>query len=98
MPLVSLTLEDTKVSDLSPLARHPMERLHIAGTEVTDLTPLGTMRLKRLIFTPGKIKQGLDVVRQMDTLEELGTTFRDTFDNRMPPQTFWELFDKGELK
>jgi hypothetical protein len=71
-----------------------MQRLHIAGTEVTDLTPVGTMQLTRLIFTPGKIKQGIDMVRTMDSLQELGTTF----DNRMPPQTFWELFDKGELK
>ncbi len=98
VPLVSLTLQDTRVSDLSPLAGHPLQRLHIGGTEVTDLTPLGSSQLTRLIFTPGKIKTGLDAVRKMATLQELGTRFDDSADDKMPPATFWELYDKGELK
>ncbi len=98
VPLLSLTLQDTRVSDLSPLQGHPLQRLHIGGTEVTDLTPLGSSQLTRLIFTPGKIKSGLDVVRTMTSLQELGTRFDDTADDKMPPATFWELYDKGELK
>lgn len=98
VPLVSLTLQDTRVADLSPLAGTALQRLHIGGTEVTDLTPLGSLRLTRLVFTPGKIKAGLDVVRQMTSLQELGTRFDDTADDKMPPATFWELYDKGELK
>ncbi len=98
VPLVSLTLQDTRVADLSPLAGTALQRLHIGGTEVTDLTPLASLRLTRLIFTPGKIKAGLDVVRQMTSLQELGTRFDDTADDKMPPATFWELYDKGELK
>jgi hypothetical protein len=98
VPLVSLTLQDTRVTDLSPLEGHPLQRLHIGGTEVTDLTPLGSLQLTRLIFTPGKIKTGLDVVRKMTSLQELGTRFDDSADDKMPPATFWELYDKGELK
>ncbi len=98
VPLVSLTLQDTRVSDLSPLKGHSLQRLHIGGTEVTDLTPLESLRLTRLIFTPGKIKTGLDAVRKMTTLQELGTRFEDGADDKMPPATFWELYDKGELK
>ncbi len=98
VPLVSLTLQDTQVSDLSPLAGHPLQRLHIGGAEVTDLTPLGSAQLTRLIFTPSKIKAGLDVVRKMSSLQELGTRFDDAGDDKMPPATFWELYDKGELK
>jgi hypothetical protein len=98
VPLVSLTLQDTRVADLSPLANHPLQRLHIGGTEVTDLTPLDSLRLTRLIFTPGKIKTGLDVVRKMPSLEELGTRFDDAADDKMPPAAFWEMYDKGELK
>jgi hypothetical protein len=98
VPLVSLTLQDTRVSDLSPLEGHSLQRLHIGGTEVTDLTPLGSSQLTRLIFTPGKIKKGLDAVRKIATLQELGTRFDDAADDKMPPATFWELYDKGELK
>jgi hypothetical protein len=98
VPLVSLTLQDTRVADLSPLANHPLQRLHIGGTEVTDLTPLGSLGLTRLIFTPSKIKKGLDVVRKMPSLQELGTRFDDTADDKMPPAAFWTAYDKGELK
>lgn len=98
VPLVSLTLQDTKVSDLSPLEGHPLQRLHIGGAEVADLTPLGSSQLTRLIFTPSKITKGLDAVRKMASLQELGTRFDDAADDKMPPATFWELYDKGELK
>jgi hypothetical protein len=93
LPLVSLTVENTKVADISPLAGHPMQRLHIGRTEVTDLTPVGRMQLQRLIFTPSRIKQGMDVVRNLPTLRELGTTF----DRRMAPPVFWQLYDEGKL-
>ncbi|HPM80414.1 MAG TPA: hypothetical protein PLF81_06920 [Candidatus Anammoximicrobium sp.] len=98
VPLVSLTLQDTRVSDLSPLEGHPLQRLHIGGAEVTDLTPIGSLQLTRLIFTPGKIKTGLDAVRKMASLQELGTRFDDAADDKMPPAAFWELYDKGEVK
>ena len=65
---------------------------------MTDLTPLGSLHLKRLIFTPSRIKKGLDVVRKMSSLEELGTRFDDKADDKMPPAAFWELYDKGEMK
>ena len=91
-PLVSLTVENTPVDDISPLAGHSIQRLHIAGTAVTDLTPVGRMRLTRLIFSPNKITQGIDVVRKLP-IGELGTTF----DGRMPPATFWQLYDEGKL-
>jgi len=98
VPLVSLTLQDTPVADLGPLEGHPLQRLHIGGAEVTDLTPIGSSQLTRLIFTPGKITKGLDAVRKMASLQELGTRFDDTADDKMPPATFWERYDKGELK
>lgn len=91
-PLVSLTVENTDVDDISPLAGHPIQRLHIGGAKVTDLTPVGKMQLTRLIFTPSKVKKGIDVVRPLP-IRELGTNF----DNRMPPTVFWEKYDKGEL-
>jgi hypothetical protein len=93
VPLVSLTLEDTKVDDISPLAGQRIQRLHIGGTEVTDLTPLAQMRLTRLIFTPNRIKKGIEFARNMPSLTELGVDF----ENRMPPPAFWKMYDEGEF-
>ena len=92
-PLVSLTLAGTRVSDLSPLPRGKLERLHIGGTPVSDLTPLAGMQLTRLVFDPRRIKKGLDVVRNMTTLKELGLDLN----TRMRPEEFWKLYDSDKL-
>jgi Leucine-rich repeat (LRR) protein len=94
LPLVSLTLADTKVADISPLKGHPMQRLHIAGTEVTDLSPLQWMQLTRLVFTPSRIKTGLEYARNMKSLEEIGVDFNE----RMRPAEFWRQYDAGKIK
>jgi Leucine-rich repeat (LRR) protein len=94
-PMKSLTLEGTKVADLRPLSRMTsLKRLHIGNTPVSDLSPLKTLKLERLIFTPRNIRKGLDVVRNMKTLMEVGTTL----ETRMPPEQFWSRYDrkKGE--
>jgi internalin A len=92
-PLVSLTLEGTSVVDVSPLAKHEtLERLHIGRTGVTDLSPLKGLKLARLIFNPKKITAGMDVVREMKTLQEVGPSLKD----RMPPTMFWGTLDSGE--
>ncbi len=89
-PLISLTLEGTKVIDLSSLAGHEtLERLHIGQTDVADLSPLKAVKLGRLIFNPEKITAGMEVVREMKTLKEVGTAMK----GRMPPQAFWAMFD-----
>jgi internalin A len=94
-PLISITLEGTGVSDLRPLAGMAgLQRLHIGRTGVRDLSPLRGLKLSRLIFSPAKIESGLDVVRGMKTLTELGTML----ENRMPPQQFWQLYDQGGMR
>lgn len=91
--LMSLTLHGTRVSDLSPLAGGNLKRLHIGETPVTDLTPLKGMELARLIFTPENIRVGLEIAREMESLQEVGTTF----ENRMPAGVFWHLYDTASL-
>jgi hypothetical protein len=93
-PLVSLTLEDTGVTDISCFAGHSIERLHVGGCAVEDLTPLKSMRLTRLIFAPGRVKKGMDVARAMPTINEIGTSF----DERLRPAEFWQLYDAGKIK
>ncbi len=92
-PLMSLTLEGTKVVDLAPLKGHAtLERLHIGRTDVADLSPLKGVKLGRLIFNPKKITAGMDVVREMKTLKEVGPSLK----GRMAPPVFWGMLDSGE--
>jgi len=99
VPLISLTLADTKVSDLSPLKGHPtLQRLHVARTDVTDLTPLEGLKLTRLIFTPNRIKKGIDVARKMN-LREIDVEFPPARGGPpMSPLQFWRRYDAGEFK
>ena len=92
--LESLDVEAAPVADLSVLADMPtLRRLNVAGTAVADLTPLAGLRLERLIFTPSKIERGLEAVREMPSLQTLGTNF----DTLMPAAEFWRKHDAGEF-
>jgi internalin A len=94
-PLVSLTLHRTKVADLTPLSNMiSLKRLHIGDTLVTNLAPLKGLVLERLIFNPENIKNGLEFIRNMPTLTELGVTL----ETRMPPAEFWAMVDQGKVK
>lgn len=89
-PLVSVSIEQCPVTDLSPLRSvDSLERLALAGAAATDLTPLADLKLKRLIFSPDKIEAGLDALRAMDTLEEIGPDL----DHRQSPDAFWAKHD-----
>jgi len=91
-PLVTITLHRTQVSDLSPLAKCPtVQRIHAGETPVTDLSPLKDLNLTRLIFPPNSVKKGLDEIRKMQTLSELGVTL----EQKMWPSDFWQAFDAG---
>jgi internalin A len=89
MPLVSVTLHKTRVKDLTPLSGTGLKRLHIGETNVTDLSPLAGMGLTRLVFTPGKIQAGLDAVKALPALAEIGSRFDDEAKDLVPPVTFW---------
>lgn len=94
-PLQSLTLHRTPVVDLSPLANTRLQRLHIGETPVTDLTPLASLQLTRLVFDYGGIKKGLDGIKAMRSLQEIGSKFEgstpeDTIKDLVPPAQFWQ--------
>ena len=59
----------------------------------TDLTPLRNVPLQRLIFRPGRITKGIDFIREMGTLREIGPSF----ETLMPPEQFWQRFDQGDF-
>ena len=96
---MSLTLKGTRVSDISSVREMSnLKRLHIAETPVTDLTPLEGLRLARLVFTPSNIERGMSAVREMDSLQQIGTIFSGTAQNLMTPDQFWQKYDEGSLE
>jgi internalin A len=97
VPITSLDIEDTSVSDLSPLSEMPdLRRLSIINTDVTDLWPLTDLQLSRLLFIPSKIETGIEAVRNMRSLTELGTQTIDE-SNAVPAAEFWQRYDAGEF-
>ena len=93
IPLESLTLEGTRVRDLRSLNGSRLLRLNIANTPLTDLTPLKGMSLTRLVFDVARIKKGLDVVRAMSSLNQLGVDLKTV----MAPAVFWQKYDADGL-
>ena len=71
-PLRILTLSRTPVRDLSPLQGRPLRVLDISGTGVTVVTPILGSQLQRLLFTRKRIRTGLDGLRAMRSLREIG--------------------------
>ncbi|MHB8899990.1 MAG: leucine-rich repeat domain-containing protein [Thermoguttaceae bacterium] len=101
-PVVSVTLAGTKVSDIGCFKGHPtLQRLHIGETEVTDLTPVQWMDgLTRLIFTPQRIKTGMEDARRIPSIQEIGTAFGTPDDEgkMYSPDVFWKMYDEGKFK
>ncbi|MEO1999245.1 MAG: leucine-rich repeat domain-containing protein [Planctomycetaceae bacterium] len=95
LSLESLDIQDTPVKDaLVFRGMDSLRRLNIAGSAITDLSPLAGLQLQRLVFTPERIRNGMDIVRGMSSLTELGTSF----ETRMSPAEFWKRVDSGTLQ
>ncbi len=88
-PLRVLTVSNTPVRDLSPLAGRPLRVLDIAGTGVTDVTPLARTQLQRLFFTRERIRNGLDELRALRSLREVG----DPQHSYRPAPQYWQETD-----
>ena len=84
----------TKVADLSPLKGMPLEELYCDRTLITDLSPLAGMKLKKLSFTPNPELKGLQAIRQMDSLVEIGTAS----DKMISSDKFWKQYDAGAFR
>jgi hypothetical protein len=91
MPLRSLVCHVTKVADLSPLKGMPLEELYCDRTLITDLSPLAGMKLKKLSFTPNPELKGLQAIRQMNSLVEIGAAN----DKMISSDKFWKQYDEG---
>ena len=95
LPLESLTAHRTLVNDLSFVRKLPViQRLHIGETLIHDLTPLEGLRLTRLVFTPSRIKRGIEAAKRLQGLREIGVAFDDQRQEIMPPVQFWAKYKK----
>jgi len=72
----------------------PLMALWIDDTDITDLTPLQGMPLEEIRLTPKNITRGLDVLRDMKSLQTIGVEWNQAW----PAAEFWERYDRGEFK
>jgi hypothetical protein len=78
--LVSLTLRQTGVADLTPLASLPLVFLDCRQTRVTDFTPLGKMPLK-VCYADFQDGRDAAILHSIKTLERI---------NDKPAAQFWK--------
>jgi hypothetical protein len=87
LPLRHLSLFAAAATDLSPLEGMPLETLNLRVTvsgKITDLSPLKGMKLKRLEFHANTVTKGMDIIRNMESLERI---------NRQTPDEFWQEYE-----
>ena len=96
LKLTEVSLAGTRVQDLQQLKGMPLKNLAIHRTGVTDLTPLQGMELKEIFLTPKTITQGLNHLRDMQSLNTIGIGYAST--EKWPAAEFWDRYDKGEFK
>jgi serine/threonine-protein kinase len=92
-PLSVLLCDETKVSDLSPLTGMPLHTLFCNDAPVSDFSRLRGMKLRSVGFTPKGVTRGLDVIREMKTIETIGVNWQ----GKLPPAQFWKKYDAGEF-
>jgi len=93
IPLEGILIRKSPITDLSPLKGAGLKRLSLQETSVADLSPLKGMKLELVLFEPKNITNGIDIIRNMPSLIEIGTNNATI----MPPAEFWAKFDAGEF-
>jgi serine/threonine protein kinase/regulation of enolase protein 1 (concanavalin A-like superfamily) len=92
MPLEELGLHNTRVADLTPLTGMPLKRLQLHETRVTNLAPLKGMALEHVTLTPQTIGRGMEVLRDMRSLQTLGVGNAPV----LSVPDFWAKYVTGE--
>ncbi|MBI5725271.1 MAG: protein kinase [Planctomycetes bacterium] len=89
-----LNLSGTPVKSIEDLAGMPLEFLDVRRTQVRDLQPLENMKLQTLVFDTIKEYPRLDVVKNMSSLKQIGTSP----EKLLTPAEFWRKFYAGTLE
>jgi len=95
MPLVSLVLRGTRVTDLSALRGMPLTSLLLLGSrELTDLSPLEDCKALTTLTLPPNAKN-IEFLRTLPKLERI--SFQETSNNYSLPKQgtaeFWKEYD-----
>jgi hypothetical protein len=95
MPLETLNLKMTKVTDLSALRGMPLTKLEFLNCpDLTDLSPLAETKGLSLLILPPNAKE-IDFLRTFPKLERVGFNEHPVSRN-LPDKTaaeFWEEWD-----
>ena len=83
MPLKELMIQDTRVSDLSPLKGMPLTLLLMSGTHISDLSPLVGIPLET-VWIPQLPAESLKILRGIKSLGSI---------NYKPAAAFWKEID-----
>lgn len=94
MPLQELWAGSSAISDLTPLKKMPLRLLAFDQAKVSDLSPLQGMALEGIFFTFADISNGMDAIRRMQSLAEIGTSGGKAWS----AADFWKKYDAGEFK
>ncbi len=97
MKLGDLHCDHTQVSDLSSLRGMPLSALWIQNTLASDLSPLEGMNLNEILLTPRNVTKGLDLIRQMQSLQRIGFDWDDKSHAFRTAEFAWK-YDAGEFR
>lgn len=93
LPLKDLVISFSEVEDLSPLETVPLTKLDCRNTRVSDVTPLRGLNLTSLSFSPALISEGIEVLREIQSLEVISVGVA-----HYSPQEFWPKYDSNEIE
>lgn len=92
-PLAVLILDGTAIADLSALRMLPLKELRLSGTRVTDLRPIcdqdGAGRSIERLILPAAPEKGLDQLRLLPTLLQIGRQWEGSWSKVTSAQDFW---------
>jgi serine/threonine protein kinase/Leucine-rich repeat (LRR) protein len=97
MPLTELWVSGRPIKDLGLLQGMPLTALWLPSSqkEPRDLTALQGLNLKFIAITPQYVTKGMDVLRQMKSLQTI--RIGEGKANELSPAEFWKRYDAGEF-
>ncbi len=100
MPLHDLRIDNCpRVTDISVLNEMPIKLLSLFACKgIKDYSPVGTLKLETIYFSPSLLsKDEIQVVRKMESLQKIGTSWTD-YRKEPSPDQFWKRYDAGEFR
>ncbi len=97
MPLEALSLEQTAISDLSPLHGMALKELNISQTKVSDLTPLRAMPLTKMSMKESQVTDLTPLTGAPISELIIGSRVRDLAPLRGMPLEQCEVIATGDL-